>query len=151
MTMLVLVLLASCACRPGRSVGRIERKLSVKISEVCRHPNTCTIRLTEITDFNWDKMYIFRVGATHDDINKALNTPLPVYTEFTRKLIFIRESKIIYREDWPSTMDGLENGDMVFSMPVDKFYAELTPDTAEFEVAEKPLTNGIYYELKQVK
>ncbi len=144
--------LSLCSCQSGKSVGRIQQKLATRAGEVCKAWDTCTIGIKEVTDFAWDKVYVFRTTATSDDINNALGTPLHTDVEFSRKIVFLKEGRIVYSEVWPSNLENWEDGDVVFVMPVDRVYVEYTPDTSEFIVSKNTLLDGgIYYELTQTK
>ena len=97
-------------CQLGKHRGQIEQKLAAKIGEKCKPSNPCIIRAKDITDFNWDKLYAFHTNATQDDMNKVFGSTLPKYNEFSRKIIFTKEGKIIYAEDWLWNLDSLEDG-----------------------------------------
>jgi hypothetical protein len=66
-TALVVVLLAVLigACSEGRnSAGMI----SQRIGEVVRTPGSTEVDLGKLTTFGWDRLYVFKAGATRDEM-----------------------------------------------------------------------------------
>ena len=115
----------------------------------CQYADTCIVRITELTNFAWDRMYVFSYRATRDDIRKSLGVELPQYTEFTRKIVFLKEGKVIHSEEYPSNVEGLMNGEVVFDIPDNSVHKDYTPDTAVFNVTRRNFEKGVWFELKQ--
>ena len=127
-----------------------ETTMVERINELCKAPDSCKIQARDFTDFTWEKMYVFKYNATEDDVFSALGTRLPVYTEFTRKIVFLSDKKVIRSEELPTNIERVENRQVVFDIPDSKTYKGYIPDTV-FQVERKPLQDGFYYKLTEVK
>lgn len=149
----ILAVLFLCGCGPGKT-GKIERRISERI-DACSAGAPCTIRISDVTDFSWDKMYAFTYNATQDQIDKALGTSFPDYVEFTRRMVFLKDGKIVYREDAPSNIESRVNGEVSFDVPETEIYKAYTTEDAVFRVWKEKVNNGfesdVYYRLEQIK
>jgi hypothetical protein len=149
----ILAILLLCSCGPGK-MGKIERHIGERI-DACKPGDSCTIRISDVTDFSWDKMYAFRYNATQDQIDKALGTSFPDYVEFTRRLVFLKNGKIVYREDAPSNIESPVYREVIFDFPGTEVYKTYTTEDAVFRGLKEKVTNGsekdVYYILEQIK
>ena len=134
----------------GCKSNTFENKITNKIESNCKQ-NSCTIRIKEITDFNWDKMYVFKYNVTLEEVNKVLGVSLENYTEFTRKIIFTSGGKIVYEEEEKTNIEGLINNEVVFDIPDTINYKAYNIEEAKFTVIEKEFDRGKYFELIQIK
>jgi hypothetical protein len=145
---LTLALLLMLGCSKS---GVLERRIGERV-DACKADAPCIVRVKDLTDFPWDKMYVFSYGAYPEYIEKALGTPLPDYVEFQRRLVFLKNGKIVYREDEPTDIENLVNGEVTFAgMDTEPSYVSFTPDTAVFIAAKHKHSNGVAYSLTQVK
>ena len=120
--------------------------------EGCKSDAPCIVRIKDLTDFQWDKMYVFSYGAYPEYIEKALGAPLPYYVEFQRRMVFLKDGKIVYREDEPTDVEHLVDGEVTFAgMNTEPSYVTFTPETAVFSAAKFKHSNGVAYSLTQVK
>ena len=145
----ILATLLLCSCGSGK-MGKIERRIGERI-DACKPGDTCTIRISDVTDFSWDKMYAFTHNATQDQIDKALGTSFPDYVEFTRRLVFLKDGKIVYKEDTPSNIESLVNRQVVFDSLGTEVYTTYTAADAVFRCWKGKFENGVYYQLEQIK
>jgi hypothetical protein len=146
---LTLVLLYGCG-EKGIDPNSIEGKIVSKVNSTCRVLGSCTIRLKDLTSFEWDKVYVFKYNASLEDINKALGFELPAYTEFTRRIIFLREGEGVHREEEPTSVEGPVDGEVVFDIPDDAVYKSYNADVT-FKVRRRTFEQGAYYELTEIK
>ena len=144
--MFALMMLFGCS-----KSGQIEQRIGERINS-CKPSEPCIVRITDLTDFQWDQMHVFEYGARLDEIEKALGTSFPNYVEFTRRLVFLKDGKIVYREDEPTDIEGPVNGKVCFG---DESYTDphwlFTPDNAVFRAKKKEFDGGVYYTLTQIK
>ena len=131
--------------------GLIEQRIGERVNR-CKPDAPCIIRIKDLTDFQWDQMHVFSSGARPDDIEKALGAPFPDYVEFQRRIVFLKDGKIVHREDEPTDIERLVDGEVSFA----ESYTEpahwlFTPDTAVFRATKKEFEGGVYYTLTQVK
>ena len=134
----------------GCSNNNFEKQI-VKSIDKKLESNSSSIKMKDITTFPWDKMYVFRYTATLDQIEKTIGTSLPKYTEFTRKIIFTLNGKIIYFEEEETDIEDLVNKEVVFNIPDSLNYLCFPIDKATFNVKIKSFTKGKFYDLNQLK
>lgn len=97
-------------------------------------------------------MHVFSYGAYPEYIEKALGTPLPDYVEFKRRIIFLKDGRIVYREDEPTDIERMVDGEVSFTgMDTEPSHLSFTPDTAVFRAAKHEHSDGVAYTLTQVK
>ncbi len=142
---LTLFLAVLLACR----LENVEDKIVNNINKNCKQ-FPCVIKIKDVTDFDWDKMYIFDYGADIEQIKNAVGTSIPERTQFTRKLVFTKNGKVIRYEELPTDIENIVDNEVIFgdsdTYPHTKIYLA---EDAVFEV-QKYLQGGeTYYHLKQ--
>lgn len=126
----------------------IEDKIRDSIKRTLNNKKTLVVDVSKITDFKWDKMYVFKYTATKDEIDNIIGSSDYIYTEFTRRIIFILNDKIVYVDELPTNIEGLVDDEVVFDIPDDSIYKVYSIDNAIFNIDIKQSSNGIYYKLK---
>lgn len=139
------ILLAGCS----RS-GPIEQRIGERI-DACNPTVPCLVRITDVTDFQWDQMHVFEAGASLDEVKKSLGTEFPGYVEFTRRIVFLKDGRIVHREDEPTDIERPVNGKVSFAESYTDPHWSYTPETAVFRAEKKQFDRGAYYTLTQVK
>jgi hypothetical protein len=109
------------------------------------------VKIKDVTDFQWDQMHVFESGATLDKIEKSLGTNFPDYVEYTRRIVFLKDGKIVRREDQPTDFERPTNGAVGFAETGKDQHWSYTPETAVFRAEKKSFDGGVYYVLTQVK
>jgi hypothetical protein len=140
-----LLLLLGCS----RS-GPVERQIGDRVN-ACVSSNPCIVSIKDVTDFQWDQMHVFEYGATLDDIQKSIGTDYPDYVEFKRRLVFLKNGRVIHREDEPANIERPVNGQVSFDESYNNPHWSFTPETAVFRAEKKTFNGGVYYMLKQAK
>ena len=97
-------------------------------------------------------MHVYSYGASLEVIEKALGTRFPGYVELTRRIVFLKDGKIVHREDEPTEVERSANGEVSFaeSYPEPSHWL-FTPDTAVFRAEKKEFEGGVHYALTQIK
>lgn len=144
---LTLLILLMFGCSKSRV---IEQRIGKRIDD-CKSADACIIRIKDLTDFQWDKMYVFEYGARLEQIEKALGTKYPDYVEFKRRIVFLKGGGIVHREDEPTDIERLVNGQVSFAESYTNPVWSFTPETAVFRGEKKEFSEGVYYVLTQVK
>ena len=121
----------------------IEKKLREKIED-CK-TETCSIPITQVTDFKWDKMYVFNHPSAPDVIDHALGIHYPYYVEFTRSIIFLNKNQIVHYENNHSKAEGPTDGEVLFDYPDSLNYQIYKPGQAIFKVKRDTSENIPYY------
>ena|SRR5438270_9659180 len=145
----MLLLVPLQCCTKSIDSNSVEGKLVARINSTCQSSSVCTIRVRDVTNFDWDKMYVFKHTATSDQMNKAVGLPLPPYKEFERKMIFVSGRKVVYSEAEPTDVEKPIDQEVIFDIPDDAQYKSYARDSL-FTVTKKSFANGVYYELKLV-
>lgn len=127
--------------------GLIERRIGNRVNN-CKPNNACIIKITEITNFQWDKMYVFEMSPSAERMTEIMDTPPPYFSEFTKHLVFLKDDKIVHYEQNPTGISEVLDGEVGFG-DSNKGYKLFTPETAIFKAEKKSFKSGIYYSLKQ--
>jgi hypothetical protein len=140
------ILLALSGC----GSNSIESKIAGRVKAQCETPKPCIIRISDLTDFQWDEMYAFRYSASVDQIQQVIGVPVTEKVQFTRKVVFRLRGKVVHYEELPTQVDNFLDGQVDFDIPEKDFYRLYRVDSAVFQVNKKEFENGVYYELRQV-
>lgn len=124
--------------------------IAARIDDACKSVSPCTINIKDVTDFQWDKMYAFKYHADLEQIEEALGVKFPLNNEFTRKLVFLKEGKVVYSEEAEVNVEHLEAGEVIFDMQDMEVYKMYTADAARFKAEKKESDYGSYYLLSQM-
>jgi hypothetical protein len=127
-----------------------EGKLVTRINTTCSDSNSCTIRLKDVTDFDWDRVYVFKYTARKSEIEKVIGVPFPQYEEFKRSIIFVKGGKLVHGEANPTDVEGLINNEVVFDIADGETYKSYSSES-QFEVRRKNFQGGVYYELRLIQ
>lgn len=125
----------------------IEGKLVTRINTTCGDFSNCTIRLRDVTEFDWDRVYVFKYNARKAEIEEVIGAPFPIYDEFKRSMIFLNRGTVVYSEVEPTDVERLINNEVVFDI-ADKDVYRSYSSQSQFQVKRKNFQGGVYYELK---
>jgi hypothetical protein len=128
--------------------GQIESAITKKIDH-CGNSD-CLIRLSEITNFDWDKAYFILAPVDNEYLNQILGLKYENYQEFTHSIIFLNKNKIIYSENNEASVENLTDDQIVIQEPNVPDTAKcrvFTKQTAVFKGKIKSYNNIRYYEL----
>ncbi|QLH31660.1 MAG: hypothetical protein HWD62_03775 [Cyclobacteriaceae bacterium] len=142
-----VIAIAICLLLIGCSkTDTIESKIVLKISQ-CSEP--CFVSIKEIATFKWDKLYVFNLPASPEEINDALGINYPYYVEFTRPMIFLNGDSLVYYENNSSNVEGVVDDQVIFGRGSDATkYKIITPENSIFKSDRKISGNKMnYYEL----
>jgi hypothetical protein len=145
----MLLCLQSCGSETVAR-GSIEGKLVAKIKASCQSEKVCTIRVRDVTNFAWDKMYVFPYTVNREEVEGVVGVPLPEWEEFKRMIIFTNGGKLVYFENDPTNIEHPINEQVVFDIPDRAGHRAYGPDPV-FEVTQKDSDKDLYYELKLVQ
>ena len=126
----------------------IENKIANKIESTFKG-KSCSIDIRDITDFDWDKMYVFNYTATSEEVKSIIGSAPSAFTELTRRIIFTWKNKIIYSEENETAVEGVVNKQVVFDMPNTKNFKLYSIDSSKFIAYRKDSEGTLYYELVQ--
>lgn len=78
--------------------GKLERKISARIDS-CQSSQPCTIRLADVTDFDWDDVYVFQAGASRQTIESTIRAPFQRDLDMAPWLVFVKDGRVVYAEE----------------------------------------------------
>ena len=129
----------------------IEGKLVTRINATCDESSNCTVRLRDVTDFAWDRVYVFNNGVRQSEIEKVIGAPFPPYEEFKRSMIFLNGGTVVYSEVEATDIERPINNQVVFDITKRGAYRSYSSES-QFEVKRKQLQGDTYYyELKLIE
>lgn len=71
--------------------------------------------LKDVTDFKWDKVYVFSVGASLEEIDQALGFHYSQWEDIGERIIFVEKGEVVYHEDY-FPYPEMENGTVHFEL-----------------------------------
>jgi len=133
-------------CTSNDMEGRIK-----KSAKLCDGSNNCTVTISSLTDFKWDKMYVFDNATAPEIIDSAIGMEYPYYEEFSRTMIFLNKGKIVHHESHPDEIETATDGAVIFDYPDSLNHQVYTINRDKFSIQIIAFKEGSYYLLKQVK
>jgi hypothetical protein len=99
-----------------------------------------------VTNFKWDKVYIFYVGASLENIEKVLGVPYTQWQDVGDRIIFVNQGKVVYHEEYFPYPEHIEKGRTFFELNKAPYIGEY--NTAMFEVTKEVNDKGeLYYKI----
>lgn len=147
-TILTILVYLVCSCTFFST--KIENRIGWWVRWNCANQVACILRLRELTNFDWDKVYAFPLGTTQEDVERIIGGKIPEFQEFSRTLVFIRDNQIIYVEQNPGDVEGIVDGEVGFVSSPSIFYG-MYDKNSSFEVKIISMNQKTYYELVEVK
>lgn len=131
--------------------NNFEHKIVEWINKSCEsQTSNCVIKITDITPFSWDKMYFFD-GGEAVDLEKIMGVRPADGDIVKRKIVFVKDSKIVFYDELPTNIEGSINNQVYFDNLSDsKNYKVFTPETAIFTVNKKEWGRSTIYELTSI-
>ncbi len=101
---LIAIALLTAACDPGLSL--FDESVGAIIKKDCDVETTCTIRLRDATNFDWDEMYVLRPGVLDVEARKYLPEVGILRGEFNRKIVFFKNGRRVSADEAPTIIEG---------------------------------------------
>lgn len=130
--------------------SEFEKGVELKYNKTCIDSSVCIVNIKEITNFKWDKMFVFKTTASLEIINEALGFDYPYFEDVAERIVFVKDNKIIYHDDYYPTFDDNVYTSLVFEIGSGLPYKSFNTDRAIFEIKKKEIENKqVYYVLSQ--
>ena len=149
-TLLLLCAVGSTGCNRNRvSASSIEGQVGHAIEESCPKTSDCSIRLRDVTSFDWDKMFYFdyevRPAGREQIVGLQIDTE-----EFRRQLVFVRGGRIVRNDLLPTDIEKPIENEIVFEVGEQANW--ITCDNeARFTAARGDTGTGIvFFQLKSI-
>jgi hypothetical protein len=120
-----------------------DNSIAAKIYEKCGEQDKCVRQVKDVTNFKWDKVYIFRVGTSLEDIEKGLGFPYKQWQDVADRIIFVGNGKVVYHEEYYPYPEYIEKGRTFFELSKTPYVGEY--NTATFSVRKEENVNGEWY------
>jgi hypothetical protein len=148
---LFLIIFESCGTKTVEPLS-IEGKLVTRINTACGQSSSgCIIRLKDVTNFAWDRVFVFKHNARQSEIEKVIGAPYPQYEEFKRSMIFLNGGTVVYSEVEPTDIERPINNQVEFDIAYREVYRSYSSES-QFEVKRKHYQGNTYhYELKLIE
>lgn len=141
---LMFMFIAGCASND------MEDKIKKAIG-TCRGSDNCIVIISSLTDFKWDKLYVFNTATAPDVIDSAIGMDYPYYEEFSRTMIFLNKGKIVHHESHSDEIETATDGAVIFDYPDSLNHQVYIINHDKFSTQIIRFKAGEYYLLKQVK
>jgi hypothetical protein len=106
---LVLVILVGCSslAQNKKQQGELQQKLSAAIEEKRQSDERVVIQMKSLTNFEWDKFYVFTPYTTAEEVRDTLgfDTTITAHskievTESHNLLVFVRDNQVVLSIDF---------------------------------------------------
>jgi hypothetical protein len=105
---------------------------------------TKCVRLKDITMFDWDTMYFFWSSDVNPNVIDSV-VGSDVWDDLSHQIVFIKNRKVVYREDILDDPDKKENAS--FNFPDTLPFECLTPQTSIFKIRSRYGPGGDMYDI----
>jgi hypothetical protein len=120
-----------------------DKSIAAKLYSKCEGKDKCVQKIKEVTDFKWDKVYIFSVEASLENIEKILGVPYKQWGDVGDRIIFVDKGKVVYHEEYFPYPEGIENGRTLFELNKAPYIGQYK--TAAFSVTKKENNKREWY------
>ena len=121
-----------------------DNSIAGKLYSKCDGQNNCIRQVKDVTNFKWDKVYIFSVGASLEDIQKTLGVPYEQWQDVGDRIIFVEKGKVVYHEEYFPYPEHIEKGRTFFELSKTPYVGQY--NTATFSVTKQKNDKGqLYY------
>ncbi|MFW6281929.1 MAG: hypothetical protein ACOC1O_03950 [bacterium] len=144
--LIIIVLIILTVTVISCSNKSLTEKIITIINTKCKNQNNCLISINEITDFKWDKMFVFKPGATLQEINEALGIKYKGKPDIKHIIVFMNNDNIVYLEE---KIYNPEKPSKVFFNfnDLEENYMIFKKDDAFLKVVTKNVDGKIYYSI----
>lgn len=142
----VYIMLFFASCVRTNDSTSIYSEIERKYNECGNNP--CYYDFKEDLSFDWDKAFVFSYLVKPEDINKQLGFTYPYYKEFSEKIVFLKENRIVFHQEEPIIFEGIDPtaGGLLVNFPfdadVDYFYFE--KNNSKFLIVKDDKFNCFY-------
>jgi uncharacterized protein YigE (DUF2233 family) len=119
--------------------------IAAKLYRKCNGQEKCLQPLKSVTNFKWQKVYVFRAGASLEEIEKVLGIPYKQWQDIGDRIIFVDNGQVVYHEDYFPYPEHVENGSTQFELSIEPYVGEF--DKAMFSVTKQKTEKGDWYYL----
>lgn len=142
---LIFLILSGCQYLSNNLGDKIIKEIDKKRDQ----SGSCKILMKDITVFKWDKMVIYEVGSSNNEITKALGVEYQDSVDLISGVVFVYNNKIVYKEKVPYNPErSTKMNYYVENEPGQPNCMAFTPDNAIFEGSREQVDEKFYYAIK---
>jgi hypothetical protein len=146
---LVILMLIVAGCQKESSLSD---QIIQTIDRKSNGNGVSDISLREITDFKWDKVVIFQVGSSDEEISNALGVKYEGPTDLMTGLIFVFDHKIVHEELIPYQTEQPANLQIFIEKKAkDPNCLAFTLENAVLKGSKEELDGVTYYSIIVIK
>ena len=134
---LLILLFSIAGCRNSDSIAE-------RLYSKCGDKQPCRLPLKDVTDFEWEKVYVFPVGASLEEIDQTLGFHYKQWEDVGEKIIFVSKGQVVYHEDY-FPYPEMKNGTVRFDLS-NSLYVGLYNEAA-LSVEKQEIEGGKYFYL----
>jgi hypothetical protein len=125
-----------------------EKKIAAEI-EKNQTQEKCIVNIKNLTDFDWDKMYVFNYSLSNEDIYKILKTKDIALgmNDNIRRIVFMNGNKVALCDEEISEIENYTPNEVIFPIPDSLNYGEYKPTDAIFSASIRKEGEIKYYQL----
>lgn len=118
--------------------------IAARLYSKCDGQNKCILLVKDATTFKWDRVYIFSIGASLEDIEKTIGVPYNLWQDVGERIIFTEKGKVVYHEEYFPYPEHIEKGITSFQLSKAPYVGQYS--TAAFSVTKQKNHKGeLYY------
>jgi hypothetical protein len=140
----ILVMLVGCSTERHSVSADIIKTFESNSNE----NDSYNISISDITDFKWDKLVVFGVGSSNDEVSRALGIEYKDSTDLMEGLVFKFRDGIVYKEELPYNPEHASKIQFHFE---EGTCITVTPDSSTFICVREKIDDKYYYMLYQQK
>lgn len=134
----------------NRTAAIFDKPISEYVQKNCPPSGTCIIRLDEVMEFPWDRLYFFEDNVEESEISKILGIQYVSGTPYySRKWFFLKDGKIVQSaiREIPEVDRRIEAGEVDFEMKDSVNNYLIIERGSNFSVERIPCEGGEFYRL----
>lgn len=131
--------------------NKISNKIIDYIDEHCDKDNSCLFTMDDIIDFKWDKLLMYKIGSSNNEISKLLGVEFNKSVDVSVGIVFVYRGRIVYQERKTSNVELPE--DLTFYIGnVNELpqYMVNTPSEAYYKGVRECYNGKYYYSIIQI-
>lgn len=126
----------------GRREGAIRENL-VRLIDTCSAGASCKVSLGAVTDFEWDRVAVFEVGATPARLSEALGAKYSGETDLTSGVVFSKAGAVVHEETF--VLDPEKPAKLRYDVEDAAHVKGYSRAEANFEASKKSIDGTAYY------
>src|SRR5882724_1883732 len=114
--------------------AKFENKM-ISAFSTCNSQQRCALHVSDLTEFRWDKLYVFKHTAGRREVESILGTKLTEFEEIHRRIVFTKAGSVVFHEEEPTEIERPIADEVVFDIP----------DTQDYKVYSSDVTFSVQH------